>query len=152
MPVLIPRNGFTALRLLERRPTPVGEFRPGTATRIDSPLAQIDSETVRPTRVQILFNKGFQQYNGKWAIVGTTKDEDASTIIPGVTVKLFDTLTDAFLGQTVSDANGVFAFVSGPGSLVPGSLSKTHYCVAYLAGSPDSAGTTRNDLQPASVP
>lgn len=71
-------------------------------------------------------------------ISGVTKD---STGIPlaGVLVSLFLTIGQILLEQVISDGNGNYAFSSV-------GLGETYFVVAYKAGSPDVAGTTRNDL------
>lgn len=145
MPALPPSNGFTATQL-DRRPTPVGELRPGAPLAADSPLAQIDPvQLARPTSVQILFNVGFKQYNGKWAIVGITKNEDTGVVIPSVPVDLYESVAKLYVSSTTSDANGVFAFVVG-------GPVKDYFLVGYLPGVPDIAGTTVNRIRAVGVP
>lgn len=61
--------------------------------------------------------------------------------LPGVTVLLFLTATNAFVGQVTSDANGNYA------APTPWT-GQNHFVVAYLAGSPDVAGTTIDELTP----
>lgn len=71
---------------------------------------------------------------------GVTYDSNG-VILPSCTVDLFDTATDIRLDTKVSDATtGAFSFTSA------GFSPATHYLVAYLAGSPDVAGTTINTL------
>lgn len=72
-------------------------------------------------------------------IVGLTTDTDGVTIIPGCVVHLFRTADDVEIDIMISDANGVFEF-RGAGA------AQNHYCVSYLPGSPDKAGTTVNTL------
>jgi hypothetical protein len=72
-----------------------------------------------------------------FTITGVTKDA-AGAPLAGVTVKLFNTATDLVEQQTVSDASGNYSFVCDK--------TMRWYIVSYLAGSPDVAGTTRNDL------
>lgn len=76
---------------------------------------------------------------GQWrrAIYGLTKTS-AGVLLPGCTVDLFDTATDTKRDTCVSDASAryeVSAYLDGP-----------FYIVAYLAGTPDVAGTTVNTL------
>lgn len=76
---------------------------------------------------------------GQWrrAVYGLTKNS-AGVLLPGCTVDLFDTATDTKRDSCVSDASAryeVSAYLDGP-----------FYIVAYLAGSPDVAGTTVNTL------
>jgi hypothetical protein len=62
-------------------------------------------------------------------------------ILAGATVLGFRQSDKRFVGQTTSDANGNYSI----GSPYP---SVNHFIVAYLAGSPDVAGTTVNNLVP----
>lgn len=71
-------------------------------------------------------------------IAGTTLDS-AGSPLGGCTVHLFRTRDDAEIDQTVSDGSGAYAFLTAQ-------PAETHYAVAYLAGSPDVAGTTVNTL------
>lgn len=71
-------------------------------------------------------------------ISGTTKDS-AGVALGSCTVHLFRTSSDVEVAETVSDAT------TGAYSLRIAS-SADHYAVAYKAGSPDRAGTTKNDL------
>ena len=71
-------------------------------------------------------------------IRGYTKDSSGNPL-PLCTVKAFKTGTDVMIGQTVSDGA---AFFSVPIVATAGPF----YLVAYLAGSPDVAGTTVNTV------
>lgn len=74
----------------------------------------------------------------QYRIGGITKDA-AGNALPACTVKLYQTGNDLEIDRTVSDANGNYSFSTlGP--------AENYYCVAYLAGSPDRAGTTVNTL------
>jgi len=73
----------------------------------------------------------------KWTISGVTRDGN-SNALGGCTVHVFLTSNDAEQFLTVSDANGNYSSSVQP--------SAPHYVVAYLAGSPDVAGTTVNTL------
>lgn len=73
-------------------------------------------------------------------LTGQTTDSAGVTPVPGCTVHLFRTADDLEIDQTISDVNAVFEF-RGLG------WAQDHYCVAYLPGSPDKAGTTVNTLQ-----
>jgi hypothetical protein len=75
-----------------------------------------------------------------WRIAGITRDANGNALA-GCVVKLYRTVDDAVMGVTVSDAAGKYAFTL---LVQPG----TYYVVAYLAGSPDVAGTTVNTLTP----
>lgn len=120
-------------------------MRPGSASMIDSPLAQVDPvQALRPVQAKIQFNAGFRQYAGRWAVIGVTKNEDTGAVIPSVPVDLYDSAAKAYLASTVSDASGVFSFlVGGPG--------KDYFLIGYLLGSPDIAGTTVNRIRATGV-
>ena len=75
----------------------------------------------------------------RWQITGTTKDA-SGTAIGGVSVDLFATASDGLQSSTISDTVSVGAYSFSVG------LSQQYYAVAYLAGSPDTAGTTVNTL------
>lgn len=71
---------------------------------------------------------------------GSTKN--ASGVgIGGCTVKIFRTADNAYIGSTVSDASGNYEY-----ALPAGSSVEQYFSVAYLAGAPDVAGTTLNNL------
>jgi hypothetical protein len=71
-------------------------------------------------------------------IGGQTKDSTGAAL-GGCTVGLFVTATGVRIETAVSNADGYFYFKSP-------AQAATHYVVAYLAGSPDVAGTTLNTL------
>jgi len=73
-------------------------------------------------------------------IAGVTRDS-AGAALGGVTVQLFRTWDDIYIGETVSDGSGNYS--------IRASGSGTFYIVAYKAGAPDVAGTTVNTLTPA---
>ena len=75
-------------------------------------------------------------------IVGITKDHTGA-VLPGCTVKLFRTSDDVYVASAISNAVGRYV-LSTSGDNGP------YYVVAYLAGSPDVAGTTLNTLMPQS--
>ena len=71
-------------------------------------------------------------------ITGTTKDKDG-VALPSCTVRLFATSTNVLAQSMTSDGSGFYSFtVTDP--------AIQHYVVAYKAGNPDVAGTTKNDL------
>ena len=75
-----------------------------------------------------------------FTLSGVTRDS-AGAILGGCTVKLFGTATDVLIATTTSDAGtGAYSFAT----FALGSTE--YYAVAYLAGSPDVAGTTVNTL------
>lgn len=77
--------------------------------------------------------------NGRWGrITGITKDS-AGVALGGCTVHAYRTSTDVEVDQVVSDAGDGTYSVGVP-------TDDTYYCVAYLDGSPDVAGTTVNTL------
>lgn len=72
-------------------------------------------------------------------LTGVTKNS-VGAALGGCIVQLFETATDRFVVETVSDpTTGVFVFYVGLGT-------GPYYAVAYLAGAPDVAGTTVNTL------
>lgn len=75
----------------------------------------------------------------KWRISGITKDS-TGTVLATCVVDVFKTSDDVIQGTNTSNANGEY--------LVEVPTQVNHYAVAYKAGSPDVAGTTRNDLSP----
>jgi hypothetical protein len=74
-----------------------------------------------------------------FSISGITKD-GAGTPIGGCTVDLFTSVDDVKVATQISDGSGNYSFVMSRNTGI------TFYCVAYLAGSPDKAGTTVNTL------
>ena len=70
-------------------------------------------------------------------ISGITRD-NTGAILGNCVVDLFDTLTDAIIERTTSDADGVYGFRYAS--------TRSFYVVAYKAGSPDVAGTSVNTL------
>lgn len=78
-----------------------------------------------------------------YSVSGITRDADGAPL-GGVTVKLFDSATDVLIDEVVSDGSGAYEIATPTGDAV--------YAVAYLAGSPDVAGTTRNDIEPDYTP
>jgi hypothetical protein len=71
---------------------------------------------------------------------GVTRDGNGNPL-GGVTVKLFNTINDVKVAQTVSDGSGNW-------SIAPPNVSGTFFVVEYLAGAPDRAGTSVNTLVP----
>ena len=75
----------------------------------------------------------------KLTISGITRDS-TGTILGGCVVELLRTQYDVKVDSTISDAvTGAYEF-----SVV--GLGQQYYIVAYKSGSPDVAGTTRNDI------
>lgn len=80
-------------------------------------------------------------FMGRFGISGITKNS-AGAALPGVTVTLFSS-SNIYLQQTVSDGSGAYSFTGiGVGQV---------FVVAYLAGAPDVAGTTVNNISPVLV-
>jgi hypothetical protein len=87
-----------------------------------------------------------------WSIAGGGKTtpvfvtgqcvDNTGAILANAVVLGFRQSDNLFVGRTTSDANGNYSL----GSPYPG---VSHFIVAYLAGSPDVAGTTVNNLIPA---
>lgn len=75
-------------------------------------------------------------------IKGLVKD-GSSVPQAGATVKCFRQSDGLFVGQSISDANGQYQ-VPTPW------IGVAHFVIAYLAGAPDRAGTTVNNLTPTS--
>lgn len=72
-----------------------------------------------------------------YALTGVTRDS-TGTALGGCTVVVYRTADDSVAARGVSDASGNYS--------LPATPSFTHYVVAYLAGVPDVAGTTSNQL------
>lgn len=80
-------------------------------------------------------------FTGNFGISGVTKDS-AGVALPGVSVAVYSQ-SQQFLAETVSDGAGAYSFTNiGVGSV---------FVVAYLAGAPDVAGTTVNNIAPVQV-
>ena len=73
------------------------------------------------------------------AISGITRDSTGA-VLGGVTVQVFETATDRFITEVVSDpTTGAYIVPVGIGT-------GPYYLVAYKAGGTDVAGTTVNTL------
>lgn len=77
-------------------------------------------------------------FKGKFTISGVTKNSSGSAL-GNCVVLLFDASTNIELLTTISDASGNYSFPLG-------NNTNHYFIVAYLAGSPDVAGTTVNTL------
>lgn len=77
-------------------------------------------------------------FKGQFLISGITRDSTGA-VLASCDVHLVDTQTDIEVAQTISGGDGSYSFQRG-------SNSTPHYIVAYKVGSPDVAGTTRNDI------
>src|SRR3954469_7696551 len=73
-------------------------------------------------------------------LTGVTKDSSGAAL-GGCTVRVFRTADNSYIGATVSDAVGAYAF-----ALPTGGAADQYFVVSYLAGAPDVAGTTLNTL------
>jgi hypothetical protein len=74
----------------------------------------------------------------QYVLAGVTKNSAGATL-GGCTVRLFRTSDNLLMASTTSDGSGNYSFNVGDGTTA-------YYAVAYLAGSPDVAGTTVNTL------
>lgn len=72
-------------------------------------------------------------------IAGVTRDKTTGVALPGCTLKVIRTSTDATVETLVSDGAG--GYVTSPVG-----LGLAYRVDAYLPGSPDKAGTTANTL------
>lgn len=84
-------------------------------------------------------------HTGRWALSGVTKDSTGSPlgncrVIAFETGRMSLDQTDATVGETISDGSGNYSIET--------SLNGWHQLTAYLPGSPDVAGITRNDVTP----
>lgn len=77
--------------------------------------------------------------NISYKITGRTLDS-AGAPLGNCVVHLFRTSDDLEMDQTNSDSASFYSFSKNISPTLP------YYAVAYKAGSPDVAGTTRNDL------
>lgn len=71
-------------------------------------------------------------------ISGVTRDSGGAALA-ACTVKLYRTFDDLLIYTTISDGSGNYTFDGVQQGF-------TYYVVAYLVGSPDTAGTTMNTL------
>lgn len=82
----------------------------------------------------------------RYRITGVTKNS-ANAVLPGCTVEIYETVPNSseprgqLRGTTVSDANGYYSL-----EVTSNASGLTFKVDAYLAGSPDVAGTTVNTL------
>jgi len=81
-----------------------------------------------------------QHFQGVKQIAGVTRDSTGAPL-GFCTVNLFLTSGNVFVSSTTSDTSGNFAFYL--------STTSQYFLVGYLAGSPDTEGTTVNTLTPA---
>lgn len=72
--------------------------------------------------------------------IGTTRD-NAGNPLANCNVEGFITATNVSIGIVQSDTSGYFELPSSAGAVA-------HFLVSYKAGSPDVAGTTKNNLVP----
>ncbi len=75
-----------------------------------------------------------------YTLSGTTRNS-RGTPLPNVVVDVFNEATEAFLGTATSNASGAY-------TVTLSASSTAVFAVGYLAGSPDVAGTTLNNLIP----
>lgn len=77
--------------------------------------------------------------HSQYTVSGTTRDSLGAPL-GGCTVEIFETVSNAFRGGTVSDASGNYSIE------ITGDRTIALFAVAYLAGLPDLQGTTVNTL------
>lgn len=75
----------------------------------------------------------------RYTVSGVTRDY-TGTALGGCAVELYETLSNLFRGDTISDANGNYAIE------VSGDRTIALQAIAYKPGSPDLAGITANTL------
>lgn len=123
--------------------SPVGKWTGPNSGSPDFGGSSIDmavAEKTGPNFGGTLFNSQKDKVKQQWLITGVTRDS-AGAVLGNCTVHLFNTIDDAEIAQMNSDASGNYSFtIDGNG--------QQRYAVAYLAGSPDVAGTTVNTLIP----
>ena len=75
-----------------------------------------------------------------YSLTGITRNQRGAPLA-SVVVDVFDEGTESFLGTATSDSGGNY-------TVTLTSCSTAVFAVGYLAGSPDVAGTTLNNLVP----
>lgn len=123
--------------------SPVGKWTGPSSGSPDFGGSSLDmavAEKTGPNFGGTLFNSQKDKVKQQWLITGVTRDSAGATL-GNCTVHLFNTINDIEIAEMVSDATGNYSFtIDGNG--------QQRYAVAYLAGSPDVAGTTVNTLIP----
>lgn len=84
------------------------------------------------------FNSLRDKFRGYFTLSGITRNA-TGTPLGSCVVHLIRTDSDTIQAITTSDGSGNFSFTVA-------NNSGTYYIVAYLTGSPDVAGTTKNNL------
>lgn len=131
----------------------VGRMGPGGWSRAGIGRAVGDAPEGVPRRVPVMIGQPYRgeaggngpprfvsrrfEITGAFRLTGTTRDSSGATL-GNCTVHLFNS-ADQEIAETISDGSGAFTFTADANS-------GTFYLVAYLAGSPDVAGTTKNTL------
>lgn len=75
-----------------------------------------------------------------YTLTGVTRDSRGRPL-GNVVVEVYDTGNESFLGDTTADSDGNY-------TVTLSSSTSACFAVGYLAGSPDVAGTTLNNLVP----
>lgn len=123
--------------------SPVGKWTGPNSGSPDFGGSSIDMAVAQKTGPNFggtLFNSQKDKVKQQWLITGVTRDS-AGVALGNCTVHLFNRNSDIEIAEMVSDASGNYSFtIDGNG--------QQRYAVAYLAGSPDVAGTTVNTLIP----
>jgi hypothetical protein len=96
----------------------------------------IGSPGRRPCSVRPMFASVHGAAN--FSIAGIARDA-TGTPLPGATVKLYRTGTDAVLGTTIADGSGAFSFVIGDNA-------GNFYATAFAYGATPVAGITLDTL------
>lgn len=98
--------------------------------------------TLTPTEKTFLYNSGagrsYGDINPQYAVTGTAKTATGAIVV-GATVRLYRTSDNTVVASTTSGSDGTYSFT---GLIDTGPF----YVIAYLAGSPDIAGTTVNTV------
>lgn len=123
------KGGFNRPRVEHGRPG-IGE----AVRRVGLPFSRWHEPGARVPPMRV-----FVPYKGRFRITGTTRD-GAGAPLGNCDVRLFRTNEDVLVAEGVSDGAGAFTLFVDTGN------SGHFYLVAYLAGSPDRAGTSLNTL------
>lgn len=101
-----------------------------------SAVGGVPNTTALPV-VRSFVNSETPYFEYPYALVGVTRNA-SGTALGNCVVVVYRTADDSVAARGVSDASGNYRLSASP--------SIQHYVVAYLAGSPDVAGTTANTL------
>jgi len=79
------------------------------------------------------------EQTSRYTVSGVTRDLNGAAL-GFCTVDVFETVSKAWRGRAISDANGLYAVE------IAGDRSLTFFTVDYLTGAPDIFGTSTNTL------